>query len=109
MAGGEQLLAGACRAALPFAGEVVRLAGAGAAVRASTPTGPGDAPVPGAWSFMDGEENGVDAAGRAPGDAVVAEGAVHRSVLRARSPVVTVMWVLSEKVEGERASVGPSR
>jgi hypothetical protein len=97
VAGGEQLLAGARRAAFPFTGEVVRMAGAGAAVRASMPAGPGDAPVPGAWPCVDGEQDGVDAAGRAPGDAVVAEGTVHGG---RRRPAPR-----SEKEEEERPGV----
>jgi hypothetical protein len=101
MTGGERLVAGARRAALALAAEVVGMAGAGAAARAWTAPGPGEAPVPGARARVDGKQDGLDGAGRSPRDVVVAEWTVHDDERRWPAPCVGRRRSLdSEKAKG---------
>jgi hypothetical protein len=107
VAGDQGLVTGAGGTALALAGEVVGMAGAGAAVGTETAACPGDAPVPRARPPVDGEEDGVDRAGSAPGHLAIAEGAGHRRVEReARSPDGMGGGVpVPRRWSGERAGV----
>ncbi|MEA2671321.1 MAG: hypothetical protein QOG45_1541, partial [Chloroflexota bacterium] len=75
------------------------MTGTGAAVRAQTAPGPCETPVPGARALVDGKQDALDAAGRSPGDVVVAEWAVHdddNEVVRSTCVTLVVMTRLRE-------------
>jgi hypothetical protein len=75
------------------------MTGTGAAVRAWTAPGPCETPVPGARARVDGKQDALDAAGRSPGDVVIAEWAVHdddNEVVRSTCVTLVVMTRLRE-------------